>query len=50
MYLKDLENNLLQKGLYGFDISMLKCYLLLYADDIVIFSETGERLQKELNI
>ena len=29
---------------------MLKLYLLLYADDIVIFSETSEGLQRGLNI
>ena len=32
-----LENELIQKGAGGFDIGMLKLYLLLYADDIVIF-------------
>ena len=37
MYLNDLENELIQKGAGGFDIGMLKLYLLLYADDIVIF-------------
>ena len=37
MYLNDLENEFVTKGLDGFDIAMLKVYLLLYADDIVIF-------------
>ena len=36
MYLNDLESVLIQKGAEGFDISMLKLYLLLYADDIVL--------------
>ena len=50
MYLNDLENEFVTKGLDGFDIGMLKLYLLLYADDIVVFSETSDGLQKGLNI
>ena len=49
MYLNDLENELIQKGVEGFDIGMLKLYLLLYADDIVIFSNTSEGLQNGLD-
>ena len=49
MYLNDLENVLIQKGTEGFDIGMLKLYLLLYADDIVIFAETSEGLQYGLD-
>ena len=37
MYLNDLENEFVTKGLDGFDIGMLKLYILLYADDIVFF-------------
>lgn len=48
MYLNDLENEYIQKGAYGFDTGMLKLYLLLYADDIVIFSNTSEGLQNGL--
>ena len=50
MYLNDFENELIQKGAGGFDIGMLKLYLLLYADDIVIFSNTSEDLQNGLDI
>ena len=50
MYLNDLENEFVTKGLDGFDIGMLKLYLLMYADDIVVFSETSDGLQKGLNI
>ena len=50
MYINDLENELIQKGAEGIDIGMLKLYLLLYADDIVIFSNTSEGLQKGLDI
>ena len=38
MYINDLENELMQNGVDGIDLGMLKLYLLLYADDIVIFS------------
>ena len=41
---------MIQKGAEGIDIGMLKLYLLLYADDIVIFSNTSEGLQKGLDI
>ena len=50
MYIHDLEKELIQKGAEGIDIGMLKLYLLLYADDIVIFSNTSEGLQKGLDI
>ena len=41
---------MIQKCAEGIDIGMLKLYLLLYADDIVIFSNTSEGLQKGLDI
>ena len=50
MYIIDLEKELIQKGAEGIDIGMLKLHLLLYADDIVIFSNTSEGLQKGLDI
>jgi len=37
-------------GCKGIDIRFLKLFLLLYADDIVIFSETQEGLQEGLNV
>ena len=45
IYLNDLENEFVTKGLDGFDIGMLILYLLLYANDIVIFSETSDGLK-----
>lgn len=50
MYLNDLENEFIQKGVEGVDIGMLKLFLLLYADDIVIFSNTMEGLQRGLDV
>ena len=37
MYLNDLEDEFYLKGSDGIDIGMLKIFLLLYADDIIIF-------------
>ncbi len=42
--------NYILGGADGIDIGMAKLFLLLYADDIVIFSETAEGLQTGLNI
>ena len=50
MYLNDLENEFVTKGVDGLDIGMLKLCLLLYADDIVIFSNTSDGLQRGLNV
>ena len=50
MYLNDLEDEFYLKGSTGIDIGMLKIFLLLYADDIVIFSNTAQELQRNLDI
>ena len=50
MYIHDLEETLMLKGHLCIDIHMLKLYVLLYADDIVLMSETAEDLQNALNI
>ena len=50
MYLNDIENVFIQKGVAGFDIGLLKLFLLLYADDIVIFVESSDDLQKGLDV
>ena len=44
MYLliNDIEKEFIEKRVDGFDIGMLKLYLLLYADDIGIFSASSE--------
>ena len=38
MYLNDSEREYILKGAEGIHIGMLKLFLLLYADDIVLFS------------
>ena len=50
MYLNDIERDYMLKGAEGVDIGMLKLFLLLYADDIILFANEKENLQLSLNI
>ena len=50
MYVNDIEQEFITKGADGVDIGFLKLFVLSYADDIVIFFESSERLQKGLDI
>ena len=50
MYVNDLEETLVVHDFKGNEISMLKLFLLLYADDINIFSEAAEGSQTGLDI
>ena len=50
MYLNDIEREYILKGAEGVDIGMLKLFLLLYADDIILFANDKENLQLNLNI
>ena len=50
MYLNDLEDEFYLKGSNGVDIGMLKLFLLLYADDIIIFANNAQELQTNLDI
>ena len=50
MYLNDLEEEFRLKGSDGIDIGMLKIFLLLYADDIILFAQSSEELQNSLDI
>ena len=45
LYLNDIEEQYSNTDLEGIDINMFKVFLLLNADDIVIFSNTAEELQ-----
>ena len=49
MYINDLEDELCTKGFKGIDITLMKMFLLMYADDIIITAETPEDLQLGLN-
>ena len=50
MYLNDIEDKFYLNGVEGIDVGSIKLFLLLYADDMTIFSETEEGLQKGLDI
>ena len=50
MYINDMEQELENNGVNGIDIGMFKVLLLLYADDIVLFGNTSEELQKSLDV
>ena len=50
MYLNDIEEEFYLNGLKGIDIGTNKLFLLLYADDMTIFSETEDGLQQGLNV
>ena len=41
MYVNDIEQEFITKRADGVDIGFLKLFVLLYADDIVIFSESS---------
>lgn len=42
MYVNDLDAELAVKGISGIDISIINMYILLYADDIILFGKTPE--------
>ena len=50
LYLNDIENRFYNSRITGIDIGNVKLFLLLYTDDITIFSETPEGLQEGLNL
>ena len=50
MFLNDIEDVFMNKGLSGIDVKFLKIFLILYADDIVIFAESKNELQRSLDV
>ena len=50
LFLNDLESNMLNKGADPICIEEINIFLLLYADDCVILSETGKGLQQGLDL
>ncbi len=50
MFVNDLESEFEINGMEGIDIGMIKLFILLYADDIVIFAESEHGMQTGLNI
>ena len=49
MYLNDIEEQFILSGYEGLDVDMDKILMLLYADDIVLFSNSHENLQEGLD-
>ena len=49
MFINDLEDELILNNVQVLDLEHFKMFLLMYADDIVVFSETAEGLQNCLN-
>ena len=45
----DLEQELISKQIAGIDLDYYKLFLLMYADDIVLFSETEKVFQNGIN-
>ena len=50
MFLNDLESVLAESGINGIDVDNFKLFLVLYADDIIIFANNAEELQHNLNV
>ena len=46
MYINDMESSLQSQGLKGVTIGELKLFLILYADDTVIFGESEKETSK----
>ena len=50
MYVNDIEREFITKGADGVGLGFIKLFLLLYADNIVIFSESAVGLQHGLDL
>lgn len=50
MFLNDIEDMYVTSGLDGIDVDMFKIFLILYADDIVLFANTKDELQSSLDM
>ena len=50
LYLNDIEEQFLNSGLQVIDVDMFKMFMLLYADDIVIFANSPDELQRCLDL
>ena len=44
------EEHFIQAGMEGIEIEMVKMFMLLYVDDIVLFENSAEQLQDSLNL
>ena len=49
MFLNDIGDVFVKNGISGIDENTFKIFLILYADDIVIFAPNAKELQNSLN-
>ena len=50
LFLNGIEEQFILSGLDGLDVNMFKMFLLLYADDIVLFANSASELQDGLDL
>ena len=50
VFVNNFENIFVVNGVEGIGVNMFKMFLILYADDIVIFANTSNELQTSLNL
>ena len=50
LFFNDIEEQFSLSGVEGLDLDLFKIFMLLYADDIAIFSNTAEGLQSGLDV
>ena len=50
MFLNDIEDVFFKNGLNSIDVNMFKIFLLLHADDIILFADSKAELQTSLNV
>ena len=50
LFINYLEDVFIHSGTEGIDINTFKMFLLLYADDIVIFANSAEELQQKIHV
>ena len=50
LYLNDVKEQFVLSDLNGLDVNTFNFFLLLYADDFVIFANTSEEFQTSLNL
>jgi len=50
MFINDLENMFVENGVNGIDVNMFKLFLILHADDIVVFANSIHDLQNSLDL
>ena len=48
-FVNEHKQEIISKDIAGLDLDYYKLFLLMYADDIVLFSKTDEGLQNGLN-